>query len=52
MTRQARRSSSSSSWYSLYLLLFVLVAPLALLTPASAKSDEQTPLREDLGDGD
>ncbi|KAL9636538.1 MAG: hypothetical protein Q9164_002756 [Protoblastenia rupestris] len=50
MARHTRRASSSSSWYSVFILLFVLVTPLALVGKANAQSDEQAPMREDLGD--
>ena len=52
MARVSRKSASSSSWYTVGLLFAALIAPLALLTPANAQSDEQAPLREDLGDGE
>ncbi|KAL9099443.1 MAG: hypothetical protein Q9163_005055 [Psora crenata] len=50
MARHSRRASSSSRWYSVFLLLFVLVTPLALVSRANAESEKQAPLREDLGD--
>ena len=50
MARYTRRSPSSSTWSSVFLLLAVLIAPLALFTRVSAQ-EEQAPLREELGDG-
>ncbi|KAI2024090.1 ATPase with role in protein import into the ER, partial [Ophidiomyces ophidiicola] len=50
MSRQSRRDVASSpfAWTTIFYLLLVFIAPLALLGTAHA-SEEQTPLQENYG---
>lgn len=51
MARPSRGTTTPFAWTTIFYLLFVLVIPLLFLNQASAQSDDQAPLREDLGDG-
>lgn len=50
MASRSRGGSSPLAWTTIFYLLLVFVAPLALVQTVRAE-DEQAPLREDLGDG-
>ncbi|KAK3174342.1 hypothetical protein OEA41_001586 [Lepraria neglecta] len=50
MARPSRGSSTPMAWSFVFYLLLVFVAPLSLLSHVNAQSDEQAPIREDLGD--
>ena len=51
MARPSRGASKPFTWSIVFYFLLIFVAPLAFLNHASAQSDEQAPIREDLGDG-
>ncbi|KAL2044442.1 hypothetical protein N7G274_003147 [Stereocaulon virgatum] len=50
MTRRSRGSSTPSAWSLVFYLLLIFVAPLSVSSLVNAQSDEQAPIREDLGD--
>ena len=50
MASRSRGASLPLAWTTVFYLLLVFVAPLALVQTVRAE-DEQAPLREDLGDG-
>ena len=50
MASRSRGASLPLAWTTIFYLLLVFVAPLALVQTVRAE-DEQAPLREDLGDG-
>ncbi|KAK4696557.1 endoplasmic reticulum chaperone BiP, partial [Lecanoromycetidae sp. Uapishka_2] len=51
MARSSRGTTTPFAWTTIFYLIFVLVVPSLFLNQASAQSDDQAPLREDLGDG-
>ncbi|KAK0512483.1 hypothetical protein JMJ35_005611 [Cladonia borealis] len=50
MARPSRGPSKPFTWSIVFYFLLIFIAPLAFLNHASAQSDEQVPIREDLGD--
>lgn len=50
MARPSRGASTPFTWSIVFYFLLIFIAPLAFLNHASAQSDEQVPIREDLGD--
>jgi len=50
MAGRSKGGSTPFAWTTVFYLLLVFIAPLALLQPARAQ-DEQAPMKDDLGTG-